>query len=177
MSNLRQEQFLRVFRQHQLQIDAYVRALVANRADAEEIFQDVVAVLWREFDKFEPGTRFDHWAYRVAKNRMLYFFRRQRREASAFADYLFSTVADEAARQNDLWSDRQEALQTCLQKLSHPDRQLIQQRFGESKTNRGVARQTGRSETAISRALNRIYSNLLDCIQRRLDCPAKETIS
>lgn len=172
----RQEQFLRLFLQHQLQVEAYVRSLVPNRTDAEELLQDVAAVLWRKFDDFQLGTRFDHWACHVAHNHVLYYFRRKRRDTQVFADYVLTAVAQEAIRQNDVWPERRDALETCLQQLPQADRELIQARFQPSTTNRTVAHQTGRSETAISRALNRIYTALLNCIEQRIESSAKRSV-
>lgn len=165
----RHEQFLRLFLRHQVQIDAYVRSLVPHRADAEELLQDVAAVLWRKFDDFTIGTRFDHWACQVARNHVLYYFRRKRRESLVFSEHLLDAIADEAVRQNDIWAERREAMEGCLQKLPPPDRDLIRRRYQPGATNRSVARKTGRSESAISRALNRIYAALLECIRRRLE--------
>lgn len=165
----RQEPFLRLFLRHQLQIEACVRTLVPHQADADELLQDVAAVLWRKFDDFQPGTRFDHWACRVAHNHVLNYFRSKRQEKLVFSETLLASLAEEVVRQNDLWMDRRDALENCLSRLPSTDRQLIRRRFLGCSTNRAVAQQTGRSESSVSRALNRIYSTLLKCIHRQLD--------
>jgi RNA polymerase sigma-70 factor (ECF subfamily) len=175
LATTRQEQFLRLFLHYQLQVEAYVRSLVPNRADAEELLQDVAAVLWRKFDDFELGTRFDHWACRVAHNHVLNFYRRKSREAAAFGDLVFSAVAEESLQQNNVWAERREALEVCLDQLPQADRELIRLRYQPAATNRTVARQTGRSESAISRALNRIYLALLNCARQRLDSRAERS--
>jgi len=171
----RQEQFLRLFLQHQLQVEAYVRSLVPNRADAEELVQDVAAVLWRKFDDFELGTRFDHWACRVAHNHVLYYFRRKGRDAMTFGDSVLAAVAEESVRQNDIWAERREALEACLKMLPPADRELIRLRYQAAATNRSVSQETGRSESAISRALNRIYMALLHCARQQLDSPGERS--
>jgi RNA polymerase sigma-70 factor, ECF subfamily len=173
----RHEQFLRLFLQHQLQIEAYVRSLVPNRADADELLQDVAAVLWRKFDDFQLGTRFDHWACRVAHNNVLNYFRHKRREAHFFSEYTLAALSEAVIRQNDVWTQRHEALATCLQLLPQADRELIHARFQPATTNRSLAQQSGRSESAISRALNRIYLALLNCIQQRVDVSAERGAS
>ena len=62
--------------------------------------------------------------------------------------------------------ETQIALAQCLGKLPPPDYDLIRQRYRGDTTNRDVARGSGRSESAISRALNRIYMKRLLCIER-----------
>jgi RNA polymerase sigma-70 factor (ECF subfamily) len=167
-NELLQQQFIQLYLQHQLQIEAYVRSLILNRADADELLQDTAAVLWRKFEEFEQGTRFDHWACCVARHHMLNYFRQKGREILVFREAVDSAIAEEVIRQNDVWVDRKEALEQCLQQLSVSDRTLIIRRYQAAATNRSVAKETGRSETAISRALDRIYTALLNCIQRRL---------
>lgn len=75
----------------QPRIYAYIRTLVFNRSDAEDLLQEVAAVLWRKIDEFEPGTRFDQWAFSVARNKVLNFQKkkgrdRARRPACRYAD-------------------------------------------------------------------------------------------
>lgn len=174
MSNSsRQDTFLRLFLQYQLQIETYVRSLVPNRADADELLQDVATVLWRKFDDFQLGTRFDHWACRVAHNIVLNYFRQKRRESLFFGEFALAALSEVVVRENDLWSQRHDALATCLQRLPQADRDLIQSRFQPATTNRSLAHQSGRSESAISRTLNRIYIALLNCIQQRLEVSAE----
>ena len=52
---------MRLWVQYQSRVYAYIRALVFRRADAEDILQEVAVVLWRKYDQFEPGSRFDQW--------------------------------------------------------------------------------------------------------------------
>lgn len=171
----RQEEFLRLFLQHRVQVTAYIRSMVPNQADAEELFQDVAAVLWRKFDDFQLGTRFDHWACRVAHNHILTFFRRKRRDVLLFGEHVMGEIADELVRTNDVWTDRREALDACLKTLPPRSAELIQHRFQAASSNRSLAQQTGRSESAVSRALNRIYMILLECIRKRLELAAERT--
>lgn len=162
------EQFLRLFLQHQPQIYGYLRTMIFNRADAEEVLQDVATVLWRKFDQFEPGTRFDQWAYRVAHNQVLYYRQKKQRDVLVFQGELLETIAGQTIAENEHLGERGDALEECLQKLPSCDRELIRQRFQPGETNRSVARAAGRSESTISRTLDRIYAALLQCVQTRL---------
>ena len=56
---------------------AYLMALLGNRDDAEEVFQETTLALWRSFGDFQPGTDFVRWAKRVAFHRVL-TYRKQR---------------------------------------------------------------------------------------------------
>ncbi len=49
------EEFVRLFAAHHNRLLAYILAMMHDRADAEEVFQETSLVLWREFDHFP------HW--------------------------------------------------------------------------------------------------------------------
>ena len=157
------ESFMRLWVRHQTQVYAYIRTLVFDRADAEDILQEVAVVLWRKFDQFERGTRFDQWAYRVAHNQILYYRQRKRRDAFVFSPDLIEAVAEQAAG-NQPCGDYIDALESCLDRLSGDDRDLVRRRYEPGATNRSVSKVLERSESTISRALNRIYIALLRCI-------------
>ena len=159
------ESFMRLWVGHQSRVYAYIRALVFSRADAEDILQEVAVVLWRKFDQFVPGSRFDQWAYRVARNQILYFRQKCTRDRLLFSQELMDQLADELAASHPARSEYLDALESCLDGLPEGDRALVQQRHQPGATNRSVSKLRGKSESAISRALDRIYLALLQCIR------------
>lgn len=170
----RHDTFMRLFVTHQPAIHSVIRAMVFNRSDADEILQDTVAVLWRKFDDFDPdapGSRFDHWAVAVARNQVLYFRQKTARDKSRlqFSPDVAALVADAAAVEADKIPAVRDALHRCLAKLPEADRELIRLRYTEEQTNRAVAKVVSRSESAVSRALTRIYSALLSCIRQEVE--------
>lgn len=159
---------MRLWVQHQARVYAYIRALVFRRADAEDLLQEVAVVLWRKFDQFEPGTRFDQWAYRVARNQVLYYRQKKQRDRLLFNQDLIDSIADRMASTSPSSGAYSDALESCLSGISSNDRELVQKRHEPGATNRSIAKLIGRSESAISRALNRIYLALLQCIRGKM---------
>ena len=53
--------FLELYGEHRGHLYGHILALVGQPAFAEEILQDTSLLLWREFDRFEPGTNFRAW--------------------------------------------------------------------------------------------------------------------
>lgn len=159
------ETFMRLWVQHQPQVYAYIRALVFCRADAEDVLQEVAVVLWRKFDQFEPGSRFDQWAYRVARNQILYYRQKNARDRLLFSQELMEQMAEELVDFHPPRSEYLDALESCLDGLPASDRVLVRQRHEPGATNRSVSKLRGKSESAISRALDRVYLTLLQCIR------------
>lgn len=158
------ELFRRQWIHWQPRIYAYIRTLVFRRADAEDVLQDVASVLWEKIDEFEPDTRFDQWAMLVARNKVMNLQKKKARERLKFSEAFESILADELASETEESGDLVDALESCLAKLSPGDSDLIARRYEPGATNRTVARTMNRSESTISRALNKIYQQLMHCI-------------
>ncbi len=163
--------FMRLFLSTEPKLFAFIRSLVLSRADADDVLQETALVLWEKFEQFEQGTHFDRWAYRVARLQVMYFRQKKARDRLQFSDALIEQLAEDMSAENDRIEARHDALTHCLAKLPDEDRQLVAQRYSGRTTNRDVASASGRSESAISRALNRIYIALLVCIENTLAGP------
>lgn len=159
---------MRLFLSCEPRIFAFIRSLVFSRADADDVLQETALVLWEKFDQFEPGTRFDRWAFRIAHFQVMYHRQKKARDRLRFSDSLVEQLGDDMLADTARLEATQEALAQCLGKLPDADRELIRQRYRGDTTNRDVAREIGRSESAISRALNRIYMKLMLCIEGTL---------
>jgi RNA polymerase sigma-70 factor (ECF subfamily) len=159
---------MRLFLSCEPRIYAFVRSLVFSRADADDILQETALVLWEKFDQFEPGTHFDRWAYRVAHLQAMYHRQKKARDRLEFSDAFLDRLAGEVAAEGDRLEATHAALTGCVADLPEIDRELVRQRYRPDSTNRDVARTTGRSESAISRALNRIHLALFLCIEGKL---------
>lgn len=159
----RQDLFRQQWVRWQPRIYAYIRAIVFNRSDAEDLLQEVAEVLWRKIDAFEPGTQFDHWAFGVARNKVLNFQKKKGRDRARFSDAFEEILADEAAKVAGK-GDLLDALEMCVEKLPAHHRDLLRRRYEPQATSRSVAHDLDRSESAISRTLSKIYALLMSCI-------------
>lgn len=166
--NVRHEEFMRLFLSCEPRIFAFIRSLVFSRVDADDILQETALVLWEKFEQFEPGTRFDRWAFRIAHFQVMYHRQKKARDRLRFSDTLVELLGEDMVAESQNLEETQAALAHCLDQLPEVDHALIRQRYRGHATNRDVARDSGRSESAISRALNRIYMKLHLCIEGTL---------
>lgn len=65
--------------------------LTRNEGNAEDLVQDAVMRAWRFFDKFEPGTNFRAWIFKILTNTFINGYRRTTRERA---------LQDESERQS-----------------------------------------------------------------------------
>jgi RNA polymerase sigma-70 factor, ECF subfamily len=165
----RNDEFLRLFLPIERRLYAYIRTMVFNRADAEDILQEVAATLWRSFDNFEPGTHFDRWAIKAAFNQVRYFRQKHHRNVLAFSEPLLKQIAETAEEVSQHDDEFITALIACMDKLEPADRDMLQLWSQPHATAASIARQLGYSRSTASRTLNRIQRTLLWCIRSRLD--------
>jgi RNA polymerase sigma-70 factor (ECF subfamily) len=167
-ASARVEGFVRLLGQNQRRVFMFVMSMVPNWNDAEEILQETNLVLWREFDRFQPGTNFAAWACRVALNQTLAWRKRKRRDRLEFSEAFLHAVATEAAAEAERLEERSRALARCIEKLPDPHRVLLRARYDQGRDVDAIGLEQGRSTDAIYRALSRIRHTLHDCVSRTL---------
>lgn len=165
----RRDAFARLFAQHDRWLFAYLVSLLGNAAHAEEVFQEVCVVLWRENETFQLGTDFVKWVSVIAHNQVHRFRRQERRVGPQLSDAAVDLLAQDAVERADLLESRRDALGRCLEKLSSKDRQLVRHCYGDTRvTFKTAAQDLGRPVNTVYKALNRIRKALYQCIERTL---------
>ncbi len=166
--NEQYEVFLKHFVRDQTRIFAYVRSLLPQYADAQDVFQRCSLTLWRSFDEFDEQRLFLPWACRIAFNEVRNFRRVSSRDRLQFADDLIEQLAEQRLVRLVDRDRRLTALRECTEKLNSSDRSLIQAVYEELRTVSEVAISTGKAAQSIYNRLSTLRRNLLQCIERRL---------
>jgi RNA polymerase sigma-70 factor, ECF subfamily len=162
------ERFAELLRTHHTQLFGYLYALVHNVNDAEDLYQETSAVLWRKFGEYREGTSFFSWARTTARYETLNFLRgrKRRRQFSAELQATLSECFDELSA--DLLQARLKALQECKQRLNESDRGLVEACYSNSRSLRETADALGRSPKSVYDSLGRIRGVLMKCIEAKL---------
>lgn len=165
----RREAFARLFAKHDRWLFSYLVVLLGSPADAEEVFQEVCVVLWREHEKFQLGTNFVKWVSVIANNQVHQFRYKTKRKNFSLDEGLISDVADSAVGRADIFELRRDALRSCLGRLTNDDRQIVQHCYDhETKSFKAAAERLGRPVNTVYKALNRIRRMLHKCIDQKL---------
>jgi RNA polymerase sigma-70 factor, ECF subfamily len=163
----RQDEFLRLFSGYSRRFYEFILTLVMRHADADEIFQDTCLVLWKKFDSYDPQGSFYGWACRIAYLEVLQL-RRKNQRFHTVSDEALAVLADKALSQADNLNARQQALEECLEKLTIADRALVEQRYRQRRSPKEIARLESHSVYSVYRALTRVHTALMNCVQRTL---------
>jgi RNA polymerase sigma-70 factor, ECF subfamily len=168
VTHSRAEEFLLLYSGCEGWLLAYLMALLGNRDDAEEVFQETTLALWRSFEEFIPGSDFTRWAKRVAFHRVLTFRKKRRRQGIPHSEQFLEAVHSADERQATTVTSRLRALDDCVRRLPESDRRLVSLRYTTKQTIPQLATNLGRSASTITKALRRIRRVLMSCIDRTL---------
>ena len=162
------EQFVKHFAQQQNRVYAYVRTLLPNRADAEDVFQQTVLVLWRKWNQFDQEGSFVNWACGIAHNEVRNFLRRHERRNQYLGDRAMDLVAESACEMHDALESRRIALAKCMDRLPTRDRGLLDRCYAEGTSIRAVAAEVGMTANVLYKTLRKVRRMLYECVNRAL---------
>jgi RNA polymerase sigma-70 factor (ECF subfamily) len=168
------KEFVALLTRYSRRIYAFIRTLVPNQADAEDLFQDVSTTLWEKFGTFRRGSDFRAWAFQIAHYKVLNYRQRQSHRPQLFADEIIEKLAGDRLALDDRLDARSPALADCYEKLSPPDPEMVDLRYAEGATVPAVAAQTGRSVDFVYKALRRIHGALYRCVDDAIDEEGRE---
>lgn len=151
----------------QRDIYAFILSLVASPSDSDDILQETLAVMWRKFDEFEIGTNFMAWGKRIARYKVMDYLRKSRASKFCFDSDVLKLI-EAKSDQIDNLSDRNEAMNKCLQKLPEKQKSVLNMRYGRDMSFKQIALKYGVSKQSVHRMISRIHASLAKCIKRTL---------
>lgn len=164
----RTTEFIMLFSRHSQRIYRFIRSLVDNRTDAEEVYQNTCTVLWSKFEFFETGSNFWAWSCQIVRYEVLNYRRRQNLERNIFSNEFFNRVAERAMVTVDELDRQQAALSVCYELLSARQKEVLEKIYEPEASTKSVARSLNRSPNAIYKTLRRAHDLLFSCIQKQL---------
>jgi RNA polymerase sigma-70 factor (ECF subfamily) len=166
------EAFLRLYSREQARIQAFIRTLVPDPADADDLFQKTSLVMWRSFATFDREKPFLPWAFGVARHQVLMHWRTRRRDRHVFSEAFLATLADETGErlvaEEPSLAGRQRALDACVQQLPPRQQELVRRFYGANEPAGAIATSWNRSVHAVYKALKVMRKALEECVAQRL---------
>jgi RNA polymerase sigma-70 factor (ECF subfamily) len=160
---------------------AFIAGALPGVEDRADVFQEIVLILWREFDRFDAARPFHPWALGVAVRKMKEEYRRRRRHRRAEClppeelERLAAALQRHAAPVE--WREEEEALAECLNMLPLHSAHLVRRRYYEDADIDTLCAETGHSPAAVYQMLSRIRQTLAKCIRQRRSRPANLPVS
>jgi RNA polymerase sigma-70 factor (ECF subfamily) len=163
-----EEQFLRLFLQHQSDVRAFIGSLVRDPHARDDLFQEVALICWRDFDGYDPGRSFGAWARGIAANKVKQWWERSRRAPRAFSPHTVAAILEAFDRTESEAPAKLDALRACVDELPAKARRLLADRYQLLLKPGEIAKRLKTTRDAVYKALARTRIRLRECIRRRL---------
>lgn len=156
-------------------LGAFVNGLLRDVHAAEDILQEVWALLSLEVDKGTEILNQAAWCRGVARNLIRrHWEKTHQTPVVADSEVLESFLTrveqcfEPAETREHFATARLAALDKCVASLPERSRQLLSLKYTRRASLDQIARETGQSFEAVKKALIRLRSALLECVRRRL---------
>jgi RNA polymerase sigma-70 factor (ECF subfamily) len=161
------EQFAALWTAAQPTIAAFVRSLIPDYQQADEVLQRVAVTLVRKFASYDQSRPFTAWAVGVAKYEVLYYRRERATDKHLFGDEIVEQIAVRYELLADDVDPVRDALQQCLDQLKGRSKRVIELRYRRGMKSRAIADEMTLSAGAVRMLLCRVRETLRRCIERR----------
>lgn len=161
-------EFVQLLTLNQSRLYAYILSLMGKPSHAEDVLQETNVVLWQKAAEFTPGTNFTAWMFKIAYMQVLAYRQKSNREKILFNSEMVPELAHEAAERLGDLETRQRTLQSCLEKLSERQRDIVRRRYTRGATLQSMAEELGHSVEAVKQLLFRTRVSLAECVRRSL---------
>lgn len=162
------EQFIQLLTVHQPHLQGYILASLGNRTDCDDVLQKTNLVLWKKSAEFRSGAQFLPWALAIARFEVLAFCRDRQRDRLVFHDDVAELMSEEALPEMNEVSERQKALQACIERLSEVQKEVLRLRYVGNKRIHEISELMHRTASSIKVMLFRTRRALKKCIEFRL---------
>jgi RNA polymerase sigma-70 factor (ECF subfamily) len=160
------EEFIQLLSSNHYRIFAFIRSLVINDSDADDIMQDCSTMMWKKFNEFQLGTDFVAWGITIAKYRILEY--QKKNKEYALSEETLNLLAAQSEKMMPELDRRLHALQNCHSKLSDRDKDILKLRYTYSYSGKMIARRIGTTVDTVYQHMSRIKTVLINCIQKQL---------
>lgn len=161
------DEFIAEFARNSRRVYCYIRSLVPNRSDADDVYQAASLVMWRKFADFTPGTNFFTWGCQIAFYE-IQKLRDARKRSHFFSDEALAALNAEFGGRSDDTPSRLAALSSCIEKLAPESKWLIDQKYFQERSAQHLSREMNCSMASVYRGLARVHTWLLACIQQTM---------
>ena len=164
----RQEAIVQLIAGHQTRLRAFIRCLMVDGNDVDDVLQETNRVLWQKAGQFQLGTNFWAWSAQVARFEVLSQLKRRQRDTQVVDSDLVADLATIAEEHLQTADERRTSLEKCLQQQPPASRQLVEMRYTFNSSIDSISKQLGRPGGSIRQTLYRIRLALMQCVERRM---------
>ncbi|WP_133498889.1 sigma-70 family RNA polymerase sigma factor [Cognatilysobacter terrigena] len=161
--------FERLYRAASPRLFSICLRLLPDRAEAEDVLQEVFAAIWHKAEQFDPArANAMAWMAMIARNRCIDRLRSPGHTVRTTAIELGEELPDHGETPIDaaVASDDRERLQRCMQRLDERRRGLIRTAFFDGATYEELATRSGAPLGSVKSWIRRGLLQLRACLEQ-----------
>jgi len=162
------EQFITLLNAAHGRLLGFLRVMLGNNADAEDVLQRASMTIWRKFGEYDAAKDFFAWASSFAFYEAKNFQRVSARSRLHFDDELLERLAEERVTDLDHREARLAAMDHCIEELDNPSRELVREFYLNNTELTVLADRLGRAPQTLYNKLNVLRRLLAECMKQRL---------
>jgi RNA polymerase sigma-70 factor (ECF subfamily) len=156
-------------------VSAYVRSMILNYHDSEDIIQNIAVIFAEKYDRLDPSRKVLPWILRIARYEVVNYFRSQGREQIIFDEKVLQRIERAYHVIHDESEGIKKALHTCIESLNDRPRHVLKLRYFREMKIRDISQRLGLSSNAVYIILCRVREALANCVQKKTDVYWKVT--
>jgi RNA polymerase sigma-70 factor, ECF subfamily len=167
------ERFITLLNANHGRLLGFLRVMLGNNADAEDVLQRASLTMWRKFADFDQSLDFFPWASSFAFYEAKNFQRTAARSKLHFDDELMARLAEERVADLEQRDARFEAMEKCIEEMDLPSRDLVREFYLNDMQVEALAQRLGRAPQTLYNKLVILRRLLGECVRRRIEQEAK----
>lgn len=161
--------FMRLLLQHENALRAFARSLLPSWEGVDDVIQDASVIMWQKLGQLDAEEGFLPWGKVIVRFHCYRYLEQKKRKGAVFSNELVAILADEAEQISEAeHSQRRQALESCLGKLSHSERELVFAPYLQHGRITELADLGGTSANALYKKIGRLRDRLRNCVKERL---------
>lgn len=157
-TDTQQKEFIEILRQHSGILHKVCRMYGNSEEDRRDLFQEIVAQVWKSFPAFRKESKISTWIYRIALNTAISDFRKQsRRVLTIPIDQ--QEIQNETNNEDIIKAERLKQLYNAIAQLNDIEKALVML-YIEEKTYEEMEDILGMTQGNMRVKMNRIKDKL-----------------
>lgn len=148
-------------------VSAYVRVMVLNYHDSQDIIQNIAVVFAEKFKDLDPSREVVPWVLTIARYEIANYFRSKGHETELLDEKLMERMETAYHSIHNEADKIKTALHECIQKLNKRSRHILELRYFRDISVSDISKRLGISANAVYVILCRSRDALAKCVQRK----------
>lgn len=160
-----------LIQEHSRMLTTYLRSLLRNEAEVDDLYQETMLVAWRRLDTCDLSRPFGPWLRGIAARLAMAHYRKSKQlpivmdeQLLAYIDRGFESLD---ARDGRFWNDRTIAFHECIEALPVRLRDVIQTRYLDEQPVERAASRLQITFEACKKRVQRSRALLAECMKRK----------